>query len=67
MTDAHNYAVITDGYGAMQGYATRVPPDDRLAIIGYIRALQLSQHAPVAALAREDLDRLPGPAGGSPR
>ena len=65
--DAHIYAVITDGYGAMHAYATRVPPDDRLAIIGYIRALQLSQHAPVASLAREDLDQLPSPAGALPR
>ncbi len=56
--DSHFYAVITDGYGAMHSYATRVPPDDRLAIIGYIRALQLSQHAPVVALAKDDLERL---------
>jgi cytochrome c5 len=46
--DAHFYAVITDGYGAMYPYANRVPPDDRRAIIAYIRALQLSQHAALA-------------------
>jgi hypothetical protein len=57
--DSHFYAVITDGYGAMHSYATRVAPDDRLAIIGYIRALQLSQHAPVASLSGEELARLP--------
>ena len=70
--DSHFYAVMTDGYGAMHSYATRVPPADRLAIIGYIRALQLSQHAPLARLEQQDLDRLPasaasGAAGGAKR
>ncbi|HTS20968.1 MAG TPA: cytochrome c [Casimicrobiaceae bacterium] len=57
-SDAHFYAVISDGYGAMYPYATRVPPSDRLAIIAYIRALQLSQHAPLARLGDEDRLRL---------
>ena len=58
VSNAHIYAVITQGYGAMHSYATRVPPDDRLAIIAYIRALQFSQHAPVAALDGADVARL---------
>ncbi len=41
----HFYNVITHGYGAMYSYAARVDPDDRWAIVAYIRALQLSQHA----------------------
>lgn len=41
----HFYDVITDGYGAMYSYADRVTPADRWAIVAYIRALQLSQHA----------------------
>ena len=41
----HFFDVITNGYGAMYSYASRVPPDDRWAIVAYIRALQLSQHA----------------------
>ncbi len=48
--DEHFYAVITDGYGAMYPYANRVPPDDRHAIVAYIRALQLSQHASLDAV-----------------
>jgi mono/diheme cytochrome c family protein len=44
-SDAHLYAVITQGYGAMYPYATRIGPADRLAIVAYVRALQLSQHA----------------------
>lgn len=42
------YHTITHGYGAMYSYADRVSPHDRWAIIAYIRALQLSQHATLA-------------------
>jgi mono/diheme cytochrome c family protein len=41
----HYFHVITHGYGAMYSYASRIPIDDRWAIVAYIRALQLSQHA----------------------
>ncbi len=41
----HYFEVITNGYGAMYSYASRVAPEDRWAIIAYIRALQLSQNA----------------------
>jgi len=41
----HFYDVITNGYGVMYSYATRVDPEDRWAIAAYIRALQLSHHA----------------------
>ena len=34
----------------MPDYAAQVPVDDRWAIIAYIRALQLSQRAPLADL-----------------
>ncbi|MGH8797589.1 MAG: c-type cytochrome [Caldimonas sp.] len=51
--DRHYYDVITHGYGVMYPYADRVAPADRWAIVAYIRALQLSQHAPVAALSPE--------------
>lgn len=44
----HFFDVITNGYGAMASYASRVPVDDRWRIIAYIRALQLSQHATMA-------------------
>jgi len=39
------YDVITNGYGAMYSYASRIEPEDRWAVVAYIRALQLSQHA----------------------
>jgi len=56
--DRHFYEVISDGYGAMYPYADRIAPDDRWAIIAYIRALQLSQHAPAALLGEADRQRL---------
>jgi mono/diheme cytochrome c family protein len=51
-------AVITDGHGVMYSYADRVLPADRWAIAAYIRALQLSRHAPAAELPPEDRARL---------
>ena len=41
--DRHFYDVITNGYGIMYSYADRVAPEDRWAIVAYIRALQRSQ------------------------
>lgn len=46
----HFYDVMTNGYGVMFSYADRVPPHDRWAIAAYIRALQLSRRANVAAV-----------------
>jgi mono/diheme cytochrome c family protein len=43
------YDVITNGFGIMPEYASQVPPRDRWAIVAYIRALQLSQNASMAA------------------
>jgi mono/diheme cytochrome c family protein len=43
--DRHFFDVMTQGYGVMRPYADRVAPEDRWAIVAYIRALQLSQYA----------------------
>lgn len=56
--DQYLYDVITQGYGAMYSYADRLGPDDRWAVVAYIRALQLSQHAPVSVLDEGDQARL---------
>lgn len=39
------YNAMTNGFGRMYSYASRIPPEDRWAIAGYIKALQLSQNA----------------------
>ena len=46
----HFFDVMTRGYGVMYPYASRLTPEDRWAITAYIRALQVSQHAPAASL-----------------
>lgn len=59
VTVGHMYAVITYGYGAMATYASQVRPEDRWAIIAYIRTLQFSQHATiddVPVIARPELE-----------
>lgn len=43
----HFFDVITNGYGAMPSYASRVEPDDRWRIAAYIRVLQLSENATI--------------------
>lgn len=52
------YDAISNGRKAMFGMAQMVPSSDRWAIIAYLRALQLSQDAPVAHLPAEDQARL---------
>ena len=59
------FDVITNGFGAMQGYAEQIPVRDRWLIISYVRALQLSQHASiddVPADKRGSLNEEPAPA-----
>jgi hypothetical protein len=56
----HFFDVITNGLGAMADFSDRVSPSDRWAIVAYIRALQLSQHArlpDLPASVREEFQR----------
>jgi mono/diheme cytochrome c family protein len=58
--DRHIYDVIKNGYGVMVPYGDRVEPADRWAIVAFIRALQLSQHANAASLPPDVRARLEG-------
>ncbi len=42
------FNAITNGFGKMPSYALQIPVADRWAIVAYVRALQLSQHATLA-------------------
>jgi mono/diheme cytochrome c family protein len=42
------FDVMTNGFGRMPDYRAQISPRDRWNIVAYIRALQLSQHAPKA-------------------
>ena len=52
------FKAITEGYGLMPSFAGEVPTDERWAVVAYIRALQLSQNAPVSTLPADVQRRL---------
>lgn len=54
------FNIITNGTRVMPSYAARIPPEDRWAIIAYIRALQLSQNTDITTLTPDDLAALEG-------
>ncbi|MDP8980293.1 MAG: cytochrome c [Acidobacteriota bacterium] len=54
----HFFDVMTNGFGAMPSYASRVTPEDRWRIIAYIRALQLSEDAKLGDLTAEERAKL---------
>ena len=60
----HFFDVMTNGFGVMYDYRSRVAPEDRWAIAAYIRALQLSQNATAADL---DAVKAAHPAAGAKR
>jgi hypothetical protein len=43
----HFFYVMSNGFGAMPSYASKVESDDRWRIAAYIRVLQLSEHATI--------------------
>jgi mono/diheme cytochrome c family protein len=56
----HFFQVMTNGFGVMPSYAQQVRAEDRWAIVAYIRALQLSQHATLADVPEEQRQQLVG-------
>ena len=66
----HLYEVIANGFGAMPDYSAQIEVPDRWAIVAYVRALQLSQHAAVSELPGPERARLeslpPAPARPTP-
>lgn len=58
MPISYFFDVITNGYGIMYSYASRVPTADRWAISAYIRTLQLSQNIDYDQLPDEDQSQL---------
>ena len=56
----HFFDVITNGFGVMYSYASRVPPEDRWRIAAYIRALQLSQHGSMTDVPATQRSQLMG-------
>ncbi len=58
----HFFDVMTNGFGAMPSYASRIEPDDRWRIAAYVRVLQFSQNASLDDVPndmRPQMDRNP--------
>jgi hypothetical protein len=54
----HFFEVITNGYGVMYPFGSRIAPADRWAIVSYIRALQFSQNATLDRIEPPDKTEL---------
>ena len=52
------YNVITKGFGVMPSYAQQLNPDDRWAVVAYLRALQFSQNATLEDASEEGRQKL---------
>jgi hypothetical protein len=52
------FDLITWGTRVMPSYASRIRPEDRWAIVAYIRALQLSQNADLSQVPPEEIPNL---------
>ena len=56
--DGYIYDVIQNGVNTMPSYGHEIAPDDRWAVVAYIRALQRSQNASSADVPQAERDRL---------
>jgi len=56
--DGYLYRVITEGFGLMPSYANELSPEDRWAVVAYVRALQLSQWATLEQVPPEERRKL---------
>ncbi|MEP0814686.1 MAG: cytochrome c [bacterium] len=54
----HIFNTITNGIRNMPAYGPQISPHDRWAIVAYVKALQLSQHAKADILAPEERRKL---------
>jgi cbb3-type cytochrome c oxidase subunit III len=58
--DGYYYGVISEGFGLMPAYGEKLSPEDRWAVVAYVRALQRSQRArleDVPPEARPELEK----------
>ncbi|NKB25746.1 MAG: c-type cytochrome [Kiritimatiellae bacterium] len=52
------YDVINRGFGSMPSYSHQLNPEDRWAVVAYIRALQLSQSATLEDVPKQEREKL---------
>jgi mono/diheme cytochrome c family protein len=63
MPVGHFFDVITNGYGAMYPFKSRIKTEDRWAIAAYIRVLQRAHDAPVSEVPAEERAKLEAMSG----
>ena len=54
----HFFDVVSNGFGSMASYASRIQSDDRWRLIAYIRALQLSESASINDVPQDQRQNL---------
>jgi hypothetical protein len=59
------FDVMTNGFGQMSSYASQITPEDRWAVVSWIRTLQASRNMPREFLAKEDEGKLDASAASS--
>ncbi|MCA9004701.1 MAG: cytochrome c, partial [Planctomycetaceae bacterium] len=52
------FHTISNGVRKMPGYSAQIPPEDRWAIVLYLRALQKSHHTDAKDLSKEEMEKL---------
>ncbi len=60
------FDVISNGFGSMVSYASRIPMEDRWAITAYVKVLQFSQNATTEDVPEGDRARLEAPPAARP-
>jgi cytochrome c5 len=61
MADGEIYNTITHGKNTMLGYGSKIPVDDRWAIVAYVRALQAAQTATINDVPPDERTKLETP------
>jgi hypothetical protein len=54
----HFFDAMSNGYGSMYSYSSRVEPEDRWRIAAYIRVLQFSEHSTVQDVPESERQKL---------
>lgn len=60
------YGVISNGFGDMSSYAAQLEPEDRWAVVAYLKTLQWSQHVELDALTADARSRIESELAGAP-
>jgi mono/diheme cytochrome c family protein len=60
------FDVMTNGFGQMSSYASQITPEDRWAVVAWVKTLQASQNMPEEFLGKEDREELGKAAAAQP-